>query len=312
MSVRSSAGLHIERALLRRLGRPAPLRLLGHVLLEWAWIAAAIALASSIDRIGLSVLAIVFIGTRQNALLMLMHEFSHRQFSRTNVLLNDGVGDVLTAWPFLITLHGFRRNHLKHHRAPATPADPNWSALMRLERYRFPRSRAGMAWLLLQHGLGVYAVHDAKAYLFDAQMAVDVPLAARWRQAVFAVLVIGLVTAFHGWTLLALYWFVPMLTVLMALLYLRDVGEHFALPAPGLEASRTVLAGPLEGFFIAPHAVGFHAEHHLYPSVPFCRLRELHEVLRRQPGYARHAVVTRGYFGGLLREAALPSGSSPA
>ncbi|MFC6690534.1 hypothetical protein ACFQD2_05070 [Pseudomonas lini] len=54
-----------------------------------------------------SVLAVVFIGTRQHALLILMHEFSHRQFSRTRPMLNDTLGDLLTAIPFTITISGF-------------------------------------------------------------------------------------------------------------------------------------------------------------------------------------------------------------
>ena len=301
---RLPAQLRLDRALLQRLSRPAPLRLLGQVALEWTWIAAAVALALHADSVAASLLAILFIGTRQHALLMLMHEFSHRQFSRTRPVLNDTLGDVFTALPFLITLHGFRRNHLRHHRAPCTEEDPNWMSSIRQERYRVPRSRARMAWLLMWHGLGAYALQDLKGYLFEARMAIDNPPATRCRQALFALAAVGLTWACGAWLALLVYWFVPMLTVLMLLLYLRDLGEHFALPAPGLEASRTVLAGRLEAFFIAPHAVGFHAEHHLYPSVPFCRLRELHLALRERPAYARHAVVTRGYLGGLLDEVA--------
>jgi len=53
---------------------------------------------------------------------------------------------------------------------------------------------------------------------------------------------------------------------------------------------------------IAPYGVGYHTEHHLYPSVPFCRMRQLHEALRGRSGYKNVAVVTRGYFRGLLTE----------
>ncbi len=302
---RLPAALQIDRDLLLRLSRPAPLRLLLQVSIEWAWIVATIALALHFDHMAMTVAAVAFIGTRQHALLMLMHEFSHRQFSRTRPGLNDALGDFLTAIPFFITIHGFRRDHLQHHRAPSTAMDPNWVSSRRRERFHFPKSRPRMMWLLVLHCLGVFAYQDFKTYLFEAGMAVNTPRATRLRQAVVALLVVGVASVFELWTTLALYWFLPGFTVMLALLYLRDVGEHFAMPRPGIEASRTVLVGPLERFLVAPHAVGFHAEHHLYPSVPFCRLRQLHEALRDRPAYKTLAVVTHGYFGGLLAETAV-------
>jgi len=301
---RLPAGLQLERDLLLRLSRPAPWRLLLHVFIEWAWIVAAIVLALRVDTAWMTIVAVGFIATRQNALLMLMHEFSHRQFSRTRIGLNDALGDFLTAIPLFITIHGFRRDHLRHHRAPATAEDPNWVTSLRRDRYQFPKSRPRMAGLLALHCIGVFAIQDVKGYLFDASMAVNTPRATVLRQATVALLVISMASLYQLWALFALYWLLPMVTVLLALLYLREVGEHFGLPGPGIQASRTVLVGPLEGFLIAPHAVNFHAEHHLYPSVPFCRLRQLHEALRDRPAYKALAVVTRGYFGGLLRETA--------
>ncbi|HET9641800.1 MAG TPA: fatty acid desaturase family protein [Burkholderiaceae bacterium] len=300
-SDRVRAGLEIERELLLEFSRPAPWTLLFHTLLEWALIVAAIVLAVH-SGVWVSLLAIAFIGTRQHALLVLMHEFSHRQFSRTRPGLNDMIGDALTALPLFITIHGFRRDHMQHHRAPSTDEDPNWTSSLRRSRYRFPRTRPQMAWLLFLHGIGFYALQDIKGYLFDASMATRLPFMTKLRQALLWLAVAVAASAFNLWSVLAVYWIVPMLTVLMALLYLRDVAEHHAMPGRGLEASRTTLAGPLESFLIAPHAVGLHAEHHLYPSVPFCRLRRLHRLLSTRAGYIEHAVVTRGYLAGMLRE----------
>jgi len=301
---RLPAGLQIERDLLLQLSRPAPVRLLVQASIEWAWIVGTIALARHVDMVWMTIAAIAFIATRQHALLMLMHEFSHRQFSRTRAGLNDALGDFLTAIPLFITIHGFRRDHLQHHRVTSTAQDPNWATATLNERYQFPKSRPRMAWLLMQHCLGIFAIRDVKGYLFDSGMAVNTPRATQLRQAAVALLVVGVASMYQLWTVLALYWLLPMVTVLLALLYLRDVGEHYGMPEPGIEASRTVLVGPLEGFLIAPHAVGFHAEHHLYPSVPFCRLHRLHEALRDRPEYKAKALVTRGYLRGLLGETA--------
>ena len=300
---RDRSELKLERELLQQLSRPAPWPLLLHTLLEWALIIGAISLSLWADSGWISLLAIVFVATRQHALLVFMHEFAHRQFSRTRPVLNDVIGDFLTALPMMVTVHGFRRDHFQHHRATSTKDDPNWASTRRRNRYRFPRSRIGMIWLLLLHTVGFYTPQELKSVLFDAGMATASPRDVALRQAGFWVSVLGACWAFNLWLIVAFYWFLPMFTVLMAVLYLREVAEHHAMPKRGLEAARTMLSGPVESFLIGPHSVGFHAEHHLYPSVPFCRLPQLHRLLSERAGYAKHAVVTRGYFTGLLREA---------
>ena len=299
---RDRSDLKLERELLQQLSRPAPGRLLFHTLFEWALIVGTISLAVWADSAWASFVAIVFIATRQHALLVFMHEFAHRQFSRTRPVLNDVIGDFLTALPMMVTVHGFRRDHFLHPRATSTRDDPNWASTRRRNRYRFPRSRAGMTWLLLLHTLGFYTPQELKSVLFDAGMATAAPRDVALRQAGFWLSVLGACWAFNLWSIVALYWFLPMFTVLMAVLYLREVAEHHAMPKRGLEAARTMLSGPVESFLIGPHAVGFHAEHHLYPSVPFCRLPQLHRLLSERAGYESHAVVTRGYFTGLLSE----------
>ena len=57
---------------------------------------------------------------------------------------------------------------------------------------------------------------------------------------------------------------------------------------------------PVARFFLQPHHVGYHVEHHLYPGVPHYNLQKLHELLRETPEFAE-ANVVRGY-GRALRE----------
>ena len=301
-SDRDRLDLGIDRDLLLQLSRPIPWQLLVHTLLEWVLIVGSIMLACWANKLWISLAAIVFIGTRQHALLILMHEFSHRQFSRTRPGLNDAFGDFLTALPLLISIHGFRADHLKHHRAPSTDDDPSWAGSVRRSRYQFPRSRAGMVGLLLLYGVGTYTPQELKGLLFDGGMAIGLPRDVKLRQAGFWLAVLAASWAFNLWLILALYWFLPMVTVLMAVVFFREVAEHHGMPKRGLEAARSVIAGPVESFLIAPYSAGFHAEHHLYPSVPCYRLPQLHRLLSGRARYKEHAVVTRGYFTGLLRE----------
>lgn len=293
----------IERQTLQTLGRAKPYSLLANVALEWAMIIATIAIAVVYDQLWLSALAIFFIATRQHALLILMHEFTHRQFSRTRPVLNDVLGDFLTALPFMVTIYGYRRDHLQHHRATSTNADPNWSVFIQQGRYKFPRSRLSITWLLFLHVIGVFGFREFKVALLDAKMAVDTPRSTQLRQVVFAVIVLTAVTYLHAWSIIGLYWFLPMFTVLIALMYVRDIGEHFAMSGPGWNATRTTLVGWLEGFLISPYNVNFHAEHHMYPVVPASELPRLHRALMENPVYAQRAVISHGYLSGVLSDA---------
>lgn len=302
----------VERAQLLEWGSPAPLRLLACTVFEWVLIVGAASLAIQADSIFATVLAVVLIGARQHALLILMHEFSHRQFSRTRPVLNDTLGDLLTALPFTITLFGFRRDHAAHHLHTATERDPNWVSCKGQDRFTFPKSAFDVVILLLKHSIGLYSLHEFKTALVTSKMASQCPPSTQYRQWIFAVVVAVALTGFHLWLEALVYWLVPMFTVLMVLLYWRDVAEHFAMPQPGHSASRTVIASWWERLLIAPHGVGFHAEHHLYPAVPGFRLPQVHAALMEDAAYAERAQVTQGYCTGLVREIAAFTAASPS
>ncbi len=50
---------------------------------------------------------------------------------------------------------------------------------------------------------------------------------------------------------------------------------------------------------VSPCNVGYHIEHHWYPSVPFYRLPDLHKELMAREGFRRHAVVRRSILASL-------------
>ncbi len=86
--------------------------------------------------------------------------------------------------------------------------------------------------------------------------------------------------------------------------YIRSVSEHFGDLAYDheLTGSRTVKTNAVERFFIAPHNVGYHLEHHLYPGIPYYNLPKLHQLLMEVPTFKANAHITQGYFNGLLKE----------
>jgi fatty acid desaturase len=164
-------------------------------------------------------------------------------------------------------------------------------------------TRGRMLAEVLKHTLGWYTLEELKGYTVDSAMAVSLPRRTWWSRFVFFGLFAAVATWLQLWWTILLYWIVPMATFLMAILYIRDVGEHFGMPSAGIANSRTVVAGWLERLLICQNGVNYHAEHHLFPAVPFFRLGRLHRTLMADAVYRDHAVVTRGYFSGLVAEA---------
>ena len=73
-------------------------------------------------------------------------------------------------------------------------------------------------------------------------------------------------------------WILPLVTTLQALLRFRAICEHGAvtdLSSP-LTAARTNLVPGWLRWWMFPHHVNFHVEHHLYPSIPHYNLPACH------------------------------------
>jgi fatty acid desaturase len=89
----------------------------------------------------------------------------------------------------------------------------------------------------------------------------------------------------------------PLLVVYQVILRVRGVLEHAAVPdkTDPLRNARTVIsANPVARFFLNPHHVGYHLEHHLYPGVPHYNLPGLHAALAAT-GRFGDAFVERRY-----------------
>ena len=93
----------------------------------------------------------------------------------------------------------------------------------------------------------------------------------------------------------------PFCTWHIAAQYIRLICEHSAVESDEEEyaITRTTIPTWLESIFILPRNVGYHLEHHWYPSVPFYRLPELHQALMAREGFRTHAVVRRSVFASL-------------
>lgn len=308
----------IEAALLpaqdvRELSIVSSWRAIAQGLLEWMWIVLIIVVALRIDMLVLYPLWVLLIASRQHALAILMHDGAHGRL-HPDARWNELFGELFLAWPLLTSMKAYRRTHLGHHRHLQTPKDADWRLWRDYSYYWFPKRRGELLREILAFTLGLrtlellaflrqYANRSAKPARADAQ-----PLTAReafqralgrWRWPLCGVLLAAIVLAGAGPVLL-FYWFVPKLTALMGMLYIRAIAEHFISEHGGpssLACSRSMHYNLVERLLLAPLNVGYHLEHHLYPAVPFYRLGELHRRLMAVEHFREHAHITRGVRG---------------
>ena len=294
---------YLDPKLVKQLSILTPWRTALAIAGDWVVVAAAIAVSQYFANPFVYILAVIVIGGRQQALGALMHEFAHYRFIN-NKAVSEWVGDLFVAWPIMAGVDAYRNNHLAHQRYTNTDQDPDWVVTFGTRKFTFPQEVQSIVITLV----GYLAVIGS---LFDMVEAIQ-RLAKLDRSTrtykvirlVYYIAIAAVLTLTGSWLGFLLYWVVPFMTVFFCVLYIRGVAEHFASMdyTDELGSTRTVIPFFWENWLISPHRVNYHLDHHLYPSVPFYNLPELHRELMKNPDYAARAHVTRGYSIGLVRE----------
>jgi len=280
------------------------------VILEILTIAAAIAISETWWHPAIYLVAVIVIGSRINGLGGLMHDAAHYR-GYSNRTINDIVGEII-ALPTTASMAGYRNSHFAHHRELNSQRDPDWTRNIGLEEFEFPKPRPGMVKYILQYLTGL-KIWSAVTGFHKNKETRDIPAIVARSRLVFFVALLAASIWFGFWKQLLLYWIVPVMTVFVAIRYIRNVAEHYAVEHENvLNESRTVLAPWWELYLIAPWGLNYHLEHHLFPGVPCFRLAELHRLLMTREPFPQLAHVTHGYFGGLLRDCATLPDPHPA
>jgi fatty acid desaturase len=273
---------------------------------NWLVIIGMIVLCSYFFHPLLYLVSVIVIGARMHALAILMHDATHFRF-----LKNRKWNDILTNWlcmyPLFSDLATYRQNHLRHHRHLNTDDDPDWVNKLGKKDFSFPKSKREFITTVLSYFLLYKGVKDAVWFLkrFNApKKKSNKKGKLDYKRLAFYVILALVLTLTNGWKMVGLYWLVPYFSTFFMLQYIRSVAEHFGELAYDhlLTSSRTVKANAVERFLIAPHNVGYHLEHHLYPAVPFYNLPKLHQLLMETEEYKGKAHITSGYLKGLLSE----------
>jgi fatty acid desaturase len=246
--------------------------------------------------------AIILLGLSQSTLFAPIHETMHLTAFRSR-RANAVVG-WLAACPSTLNWHFYTVFHLAHHRFTQDPErDPELSPrppasldgyLMRVLAVNYWRARAVVLRDCWRDDLSAYPY-------IPTTSAPRVIASVRWMSALVAVLAIGSAWLF-GWWVPFVFWLIPQ-AMGQVFLRLYLLTEHTGCDETpnGLVNTRTTLTNRM--IHLLMWNMSYHAEHHLYPSIPFHRLPDAHVAVRSrlgviQDGYARwHAAYLKGILG---------------
>jgi len=283
-----------------------PLRHAAALLLNWGIILSAVLLCLQFPNFLLYFLAVLVIGARMHALAILTHDAAHYRFLK-NKKWNDLITNVVSMYPMFLSVEKYRNNHLKHHNHLNTEDDPDWVAKIGNRPFQFPKTRRAFLTTVIAYLTLVPGIIDAFTFMKRFGVRTKKKKAnskPAYNQIAFNIILFSSLTLFGAWKYYLLFWIVPYFSTFFMFQYVRSVAEHFGDLAyeDALSSSRTIMPTLIEQFFIAPHNVGFHLDHHLYPAVPFYNLPKLHQLLMQQADYRDHAHITHGFASGLLQE----------
>ena len=288
-------------------------RVIFDVVLFWVMVVGSIEAALFFKVWWVSVLAFISIGILQNALITWTHEASHCSLTR-NKKLNDTLADLFLCGPGGISVDQYRWHHVAHHKYLGDPE----------------KEVELVAWLCLRGGnlfaqigrtlIGGTALDIVRRKKrFSQPGAGHRPPPPRSLPAWIGFIggngaLFGLCALQGQWHQYFLLWVVPLFTLAMLISNFRTIVEHQASAdvcdlghVPMTNFTRMIETNPLERLLIAPVGFYYHIEHHLFPSVPYHRLRELRRILKKKGSFESGEVVKeRGYLRTLWRLAMKP------
>ena len=241
--------------------------------------------------------AMALLGATIVTLFAAMHECVHKTAFK-NPTLNNVFGWIAGTLCFYNFTY-YRRYHTWHHRYTQDPErDPELSSPKPTSLLEYLVHVSGLPfWLMRPWELLEMAIGRKRYPFIPDEARGAVAWSARAQLGVYLAVAAVSIATRSTWALW--YWFVPALLG-QPFLRLLLIVEHTGCSqdANGLTNTRTTLASWPVRFLM--WNMPYHAEHHLYPSIPFFQLPQAHRELRERfahvaPSYpAANLEVIRG------------------
>jgi|FEC22Drversion2_1045045.scaffolds.fasta_scaffold00873_14 fatty acid desaturase len=234
-----------------------------------------------VPTVPVAVACFVVIATQQYAILVLMHDGQHSLLHprrSINNLISKWLIGAPCGTPFLRS----QALHLAHHQTVGSTDDPAF------QFYCFGEpSPKGSFVALVVHFVRVIVLRRLGHSVFSdprkpSTRKSEGVLASYGPVLMAQAAMFGVFTAAGIWWAYFALWLLPLATLVSFFDAFRQFGEH-AEPRPDQNAgSRLIstLSNPVERTLIAPFGMNYHAEHHMFPFVPYYRLRQLSALIR--------------------------------
>jgi fatty acid desaturase len=233
--------------------------------------------------------AMLTLGLVQVALFAPAHEATHQTaFASRQANLIVGF---LAACPSLLNLHFYTAFHFAHHRHTQVPGqDPELDLETPGNLGAYVRRVIGVPyWRLRLLVIADCWRDDLSRYPYVSEQAA--PSIIRSVRAMSVAMVGGSVVSamLFGWETPFVFWILPQLLCQPALrAYVLAEHTGCKMDRNGLTNTRTTLTNAAVRLLM--WNMPYHAEHHLYPSIPFHRLADAHALIRDKLEF-----VQRGY-----------------
>jgi fatty acid desaturase len=232
--------------------------------------------------------AYIGLGYLWMSMVTFMHDATHFTLFRRR--WGNWVFGIACMLPIFATFVAFREDHIEHHRHNRSYDDPDAFTMgkRRWQDFLLFYSYCAIGGVLsFLHFNFIYPVQRFNGSRWAIQLfEIGLKAVVYWLVLSFA--------ARHGVlgkTLEVWLWPVAVLSVLNSM---RFVGEHYGTPwdRGQMPGTRTITSNPVHSFFW--NNINWHTGHHVYPSVPWYNLVELHRILEPQI-IACGGVIDRSY-----------------
>ncbi|VAW82643.1 Fatty acid desaturase [hydrothermal vent metagenome] len=238
--------------------------------------------------------AYVGIGYMWMGMVTFMHDGTHNTLFKEK-WANWAFG-IICMVPLMVSFISFKEDHLEHHRYNRSYEDPDAFTMGKrgvLDFVLFYTYIVAGAVLSLVHFNLIYPVQRFNLkqwaiHLFE----VALKIACYWALVVWATNHGVLAKTLEVW-LIPVFFFSLFNSV-------RFIAEHYETPwnEGQLVGSRTIISNPVHSFFW--NNINWHIGHHVYPSIPWYNLVELHKLMEATIK-AKGAIVEKSYTAVFLR-----------
>ncbi|HBC56332.1 MAG TPA: hypothetical protein DCZ03_04130, partial [Gammaproteobacteria bacterium] len=268
---------------LKRLTGARPVPFLSTLAVTWLSIVATMAVAAWMDAIWFYLFAIIFIGTRQNILGLLIHEQTH--YLCSSHPWADAVTNLFAGWPIIVvSVENYAKVHLAHHSFYFTEKDPDFIR-KKGKDWTFPMKPHSLFLLFLKDLMGGTFFHLISSKKIERQNQIRRPqVLPGWLKLFYYASIIALSVWFGIWKLLLLLWVLPLLLVLPVIVRFSAICEHKydVLSGKIEESTATIILNKWERALLPRLNFNYHIYHHYFPGISFCNLQKVHALFEKE------------------------------